>query len=241
MTLTVDLPTPPRALAIGAHADDIEFGCGATLAKWARAGSEVHLCVCTDGSKGTWDEHADVTMLAAQREREQQDAADALGAAGVHFLRFVDGELDHGLAARGAVARVIRAVQPDVVLGHDPWRTHRLHPDHRHAGLLAIEGIVAARDPHFYREHDIAPHRPDVLLLFEPSRVDHVEQIDESFAAKVAALLAHRSQWRSTMGIEGEAPAQRDAFVDRLRSDAVIAGLRAGVRLGEAFGRIDSL
>ena len=37
-----DLPVPARALAIAAHPDDIEFGCGATLAKWSAAGCEAH-------------------------------------------------------------------------------------------------------------------------------------------------------------------------------------------------------
>ena len=83
----------------------------------------------------------------------------------VTFLGQVDGELESGLTMRGAVARCIRTVRPDVVLGHDPWKRYRLHPDHRHAGLLACEGIVAARDPHFFREHDLAPHRPETLLL----------------------------------------------------------------------------
>lgn len=50
---SVDLPTPSVALAIGAHPDDIEFGCGATLAKWAAAGCRIHHLVLTDGSKGT--------------------------------------------------------------------------------------------------------------------------------------------------------------------------------------------
>ena len=50
---------PARALAIAAHPDDVEFGCGATLAKWAAAGCVVNHLVCTDGSKGTWDPAAD--------------------------------------------------------------------------------------------------------------------------------------------------------------------------------------
>ena len=45
---TTDLPTPARALAIGAHPDDIEFGAGATLAKWAADGCEIFHLVCTD-------------------------------------------------------------------------------------------------------------------------------------------------------------------------------------------------
>ncbi len=63
MTVTVDLAVPQRALAVGAHPDDIEFGCGATLAKWADAGAHITMCVCTDGSKGTWDRDADLAAL----------------------------------------------------------------------------------------------------------------------------------------------------------------------------------
>ena len=58
-TATIDLDVPSSALAIGAHPDDVEFGAGGTLAKWAAAGCVVHHLVCTDGSKGTWDADAD--------------------------------------------------------------------------------------------------------------------------------------------------------------------------------------
>ena len=76
--LTFDLPTPASALAIAAHPDDIEFGAGATLAKWAAAGCVVHSLVCTDGSKGTWDPSADTHALVAVRQEEQREAARRL-------------------------------------------------------------------------------------------------------------------------------------------------------------------
>ena len=63
LAVDIDLPRPDRALAIAAHPDDIEFGCGATLAKWAAAGTVVHHLVCTDGSKGTWDPDQDLPAL----------------------------------------------------------------------------------------------------------------------------------------------------------------------------------
>src|SRR4051794_36427092 len=86
-TVTTELSTPKRALAIGAHPDDIEFGCAGTLAKWAAAGCQVFHLVCTDGSKGTWDPHADTAELVAARQREQRAAAKAVGATGeVVFL-----------------------------------------------------------------------------------------------------------------------------------------------------------
>jgi len=241
MTIRVDLPVPRRALAVGAHADDIEFGCGATLAKWAAAGTHVTMCVCTDGSKGTWDGDADLAALIAVREEEQRDAATILGAVDVVFLRYVDGELDSGLAQRAAVCRVIRQVRPDVVLGHDPWQPYRIHPDHRHAGLLVTEGIVAARDPHFFAEQGVAPHRPGTLLYFEPGRVDHVEDVDGYVDRKIEALLAHRSQWRSTMAIAERPDDERRTFAENLRAVARTNGLRAGLRAAEAFSRIDDL
>jgi LmbE family N-acetylglucosaminyl deacetylase len=239
VTVGTDLEVPHRALAIAAHPDDAEFGCGATVAKWAAHGAIVDLLVLTDGSKGTWDGDADVASLVATREDEQRAAATRLGAREVHFLRRVDGELDSDLATRASVCEVIRRVRPEVVLGHDPWRTSRLHPDHRHAGLLAVDGVVAARDPHFFPEQGLAPHRPSTLLLFEPHDVDHVERVDGYVEAKVAALLCHRSQWRSTMRIADAPDAQRRAFEARIADEARVHGLRVGARAGEVFARID--
>ena len=74
-TTTIDLDVPASALAVGAHPDDIEFGAGATLAKWADRGCVVHHLVCTDGSKGTWDPDADTEALVVRRREEQREAA----------------------------------------------------------------------------------------------------------------------------------------------------------------------
>jgi LmbE family N-acetylglucosaminyl deacetylase len=224
---TTDPGVRARVLAIGAHPDDIEFGCGATLAKWARDGSHVELLVLTDGSKGTWDGGQDLDALVATRREEQRAAAAALGAREVHFLDAVDGELEADAHRREQVCAVIRAVRPDVVLGHDPWKHYRLHPDHRRAGELVIDGIVAARDPHFFPATG-APHRPSLLLLFEAEEVDHVEHVtDADVRTKVEALLCHQSQWRSTMGIEEGAAAfaaQRAAFEAQVRDPITEAG-----------------
>lgn len=229
---TRDLPTPRVALAIGAHPDDVEFGCGGTLAKWAAAGCVVHHLVCTDGSKGTWDPAVDTAALVARRQLEQRAAARRLAgdrAGECVFLGYVDGELTSDLEARGRVARVIRELRPDVVLGHDPWKRYRLHPDHRHAGLLTCEGIVAARDPHFFPEHGIAHHRPDALLLFEADEPDHVEDVTAWVDHKLAALEAHESQFESTMHASDEAGLAefRDRVSSRLRGHGEPLGLGA--------------
>jgi LmbE family N-acetylglucosaminyl deacetylase len=237
---SIDLAVPERALAIGAHPDDIEFGCGATLAKWAAAGCSVTLLVLTDGSKGTWDAAADPTGLVAIRRREQQDAADAIGANGVHFLGRVDGELVDGRQERAEVCELIRTVRPDVVLGHDPWKRYRLHPDHRRAGWLTLDAIVAARDPHFFPDQPVAPHRPACALLFEADEIDHLEAVEEWIETKIASLLAHRSQWRSTMGIADDGSG-RDAFATHVRDVAVRAAAGSHLVAAEAFKLLDDL
>jgi LmbE family N-acetylglucosaminyl deacetylase len=240
------LATPASALAIGAHPDDVEFGCGATLARWAAAGCVVSHLVLTDGSKGSWDPDQDVAELVAERQVEQRAAAKALGATGeVAFLGWPDGELSSGVRQRWQVAYWIRRLRPDVVLGHDPWQRYRLHPDHRHAGFLTVDGVVAARDPHFFPEQALAHHRPAALLLFEADEPDHVEPAGEAdVAAKLAALEAHRSQLRSTMHVEvgtPQAPAQMAAFHDRVRERLAAHGALAGLPLGEAFKAITDL
>lgn len=243
--MTRDLRVPGRALAIGAHPDDVEFGCGATLAKWSDGGCRVHLLVLTDGSKGSWEPGDDLAELVARRETEQQDAARELGAVDVTFLGVPDGELDQRLAYRAAVCEVIRRTQPDVVAAHDPWKRYRLHPDHRHAGFLAIDGIVAARDPLFFPEQGLAPHRPSHLLLFEAETPDHAETVADHVERKIDALLRHVSQWRSTMKIDADGPSvekQREVFADRIRCEADDVAATLGLdEPAEVFKRIDRL
>lgn len=241
-----NLAVPAVALAIGAHPDDVEFGAGATLAKWADAGCVVHHLICTDGSKGTWNAEADIPALVKQRHREQGEAARRLSGAHagmVLFLDRVDGELDSGLATRGEVAGVIRELRPDVVLGHDPWKRYRLHPDHRHAGLLACDAIVAARDPHFYPEQGLAAHRPSTLLLFEADQPDHVEDVGGESGRhvdrKLDALEAHASQFESTMrAVDHE---QLAAFRQRIQSRLTELGQPFGYAAAEVFKLITDL
>ncbi len=246
---STDLPTPTRVLAIGAHSDDIEFGCGATLAKWAAGGATVQMLVLTDGSKGTWDPDADLAELVATRGREQEAAAAVLGVDGVEVLDWPDGELGSGLAERARVCETIRRARPEIVLGHDPWKRYRLHPDHRQAGWLLLDGVVAARDHHYFPDQGLPAHRPRGLLLFEAEEIDHLEGVGGFVDTKIRALLCHRSQWRSTMGIDAPGPepetpeqnAQLEGFVGRVRGDAEAAGRGAGIGPAEGFKLLDKV
>ena len=158
------------------------------------------------------------------------------------MLGHVDGELQSGLAERERVGYWIRELQPDVVLGHDPWQRYRLHPDHRHAGWLAVDGVVAARDPHFFPEHGVAHHRPSTLLLFEADEPDHVEDVAGFEATKIAALLEHRSQFVTTMHIADEnAGEELQAFRDRIFDQMRESGAPADIELAESFKLISDL
>ncbi len=239
---STDIERPQVALAIGAHPDDVEFGCGATLAKWAAGGTEIHVAVLTDGSKGSWDPITDTDTLAALRVTEQHAAAAKLSeTAAVHMLGYTDGELVHERDVVGRVARLIREVRPNAILGHDPWKRYRLHPDHRNAGFIVLDAVVAARDPLFFTEHGLDHHRPDHLLVFEADEPNHVERVDGFAQAKIDALLAHESQYETTMYIETEdaaAQAGRARFSERITGELAEAAARAptaGTAHGEAF------
>ena len=238
--LSSDLEVPSVALAIGAHPDDIEFGCGGTLAKWAASGCIVHHLVLTDGSKGTWNPDADTTALIAQRQIEQREAARRLGAQGeVVFMHQVDGDLTDTRELRGEIARHIRRLRSQVVLGHDPWKRYRLHPDHRHAGFLTCDAIVAARDPHFFKEHGIAHHRPQHLLLWEADEPDHGEDIGSFVDQKISALLAHESQFESTMKAVDQTAL--DKFSQRMRTRMAELGQRINRPAAEIFKKISDI
>jgi len=137
------------------------------------------------------------------------------------------------------VARWIRVLQPEVVLGHDPWKRYRLHPDHRNAGLLACDGVVAARDPHFFRDHGLAPHRPAAMLLWEADVPNHVEDVSEHVSEKLAGLEAHESQFESTM--HASDASELDAFRTRVTGRLAELGEPHGLAAAEVFALLTDL
>src|SRR5262249_21917993 len=109
-------------------------------------------------------------------------------------------------------------------------------------GWLTVDGVVAARDPHFFPQHDVAHHRPGTLLLFEADEPDHTEDVTGFADTKVAALLEHRSQFESTMHVRYAQDEQAIArFRTRIDAELVAAGAPAGFAHGEQFKRITDL
>ena len=149
-----------KVLGVFAHPDDPEFFAGGTFAKWAADGAEITFVIATSGDKGSADPEMTHERLAEIREREEREAAAALGVKDVVFLRYKDGELYPTLELRRDITRMIRLKKPDIVVTLDPtvfWRgTGGInHPDHRAIGAATLEAVFpTARDRLNFIEHE---------------------------------------------------------------------------------------
>src|SRR4051794_35989344 len=112
----IEATTPARALAVFAHPDDPEVGCGGTLARWAGQGAEVHLVIANRGEKGSNDPATDPDELADRRAVEVERAAAVLGLAGVEHLGYPDGDLENTAELRARLVASIRRVQPEALI-----------------------------------------------------------------------------------------------------------------------------
>ena len=228
---------PARALAVYAHPDDPEISAGGTLAKWAMAGTEVWVLITTKGDKGTQDPDADLDALAALRVEETASAAALLGFAGTLHLDYPDGELSDDHALRASIVRVIRDVQPDVVLCPDPTAVffgdgYYNHRDHRVTGWATLDAVApAAGNPHYFADHlaeGLDVHHVQAVYLSGTLEPNCWVDISDTLERKIDALFCHASQLTET----GE------WFREFLRDRAEEAGREAGVAYAEGFRRL---
>ena len=225
--------TPGVALAVYAHPDDADVGCGGTLARWAKGGTAVHLIVCTDGGKGTNDPGVQPKKLAGERAAELEASSALIGLTSVDNLGFRDGELiDSDEFRRTLVARV-RELRPEVVCGHDPTaiffgQDYFNHRDHRILGMALLDAVApAAALPHYFPDAG-PPHQVSSVLLSGTLEPDEWVDVSDTIEAKAAAVECHRSQFAGQNGWAGEAVRQR----------AAEEGRRAGVAYAEGFRRL---
>ncbi len=235
MTETELLETAQRVMVIVAHPDDAEIQCGGTTAKLVARGAVVSYVLCTSGNRGSSDPTMTARRLAALREDEQRAAAAVLGVTHVTFLGHDDGDLAFvAPRLREELVHLIRQERPDVIITHDPfagllsYAVCYLHPDHRAAGQAAFEAaFFCAPGPLFYPDQvaaGLAPHKVSAFYLVMSESPDCFVDIGDTFAAKVAAIREHRSQWGQHPDLEG--------FFRRMAKEA---GTRWGVPLAEAF------
>lgn len=219
-----------RALVIGAHPDDNEFGAGGTVAKLAAQEWDMTFIIATNGNKGSHDPEMSSFRLSEIREQEQRAAADILGVKRVIFLRNNDGELEPSAALRAEIALYIRHFKPHAIFTHDPWKHYMFHPDHRAVGFAVIEGVVSARDHLFMPglgQIGITVWRPETLYLWGAEQPDYAEDITEYVDHKIAALREHHTQLDRATGWE-----------ERVRQRVAELGKEHGFGAAEAFKKL---
>ena len=229
---------PERALVVVAHPDDIDFGMAGTIAVLTDAGTEVVYCLATSGEAGGPD-HLDRDLLGRQREAEQRAAAAFVGVTDVRFLGYPDGRVECTLDLRRDISRVIRDVQPDLVLCHSSdrvWdRVYFSHPDHLAVGEATACAVYPdSRNPHAHPEllaEGLLPHAVERMWVagLEPN---HWVDITDVFARKAAALRAHESQVSDRVDLD-------TMLREWAAANAVAGGLGEG-RLAESFREIDA-
>nr|BAL54767.1 LmbE family protein [uncultured Chloroflexota bacterium] len=198
--------TSQEILVILAHPDDPEFFCGATLARWARAGHIIRYCLLTCGDKGrnAHNEHIAAEELCALRHEEQRAAARVIGAKEVHFLDFQDGYLVPDLNLRRAIVRQIRRFRPSILVTCDPLNLYPStayglnHPDHRAAGQAVLDAVFpAAGNPLYFPElleEGLQPHTPREVWISLTAQPNVALDVTETWPIKIQAILEHKSQ-----------------------------------------------
>lgn len=200
-----------RAMVIVAHPDDAEFGCAGTVATWTDDGWDVHYVIVTDGTAGGGDEATDVgpearKRLAETRKAEQKAACDELGASGITFLDYPDGQIFHTLELRKEIVRLLRTHRPSRVICMAPvvnwepqYRVGLYHPDHLAVAETAVAAIYPASQnpwdfPELMMDEGLKPHKvSEIWFLSAPNTNRHVD-VSAVIDRKIAALRAHDSQ-----------------------------------------------
>ena len=213
-----------KVLAVGAHPDDVELGCGATLALCKKMGHEVHILVLTRGEASGDPE---------VREVECKKSARMLGVGRVHFGNMQDTKITDGVETVMKIENLINTVKPDLVLAHSSKDGHQ---DHRNAGLASLSAARNVRKVLLYES-------PAALREFCPQVfVD----VSSTFQAKLDALKEYGSQ-ASKVFFKGHKIAHSSSTSKSSESRkfpyvsnaveglARFRGFQAGVALAEAF------
>lgn len=192
-------------LAIGSHPDDIEFGCGGTLARYAKSGHRVTMLVVTGGEQGG---------ASAVRRKEQQCAADILGAAELIFGAYEDTRVPLTREFISYLEGILQKTRPHMIFVHYGEDTHQ---DHRtvHTAILSAARYI-----------------PNLLFYEGPTAIDFQPtvyvNIQDTLDKKMRALEAHASQVQKTN-------IPNTNIFEMARATAVFRGTQGRAAAAEAF------
>ncbi len=254
--------SPKSVLVIVAHADDMEFMAGGTIAKMAGLGYEIREVIATNNERGTLEPAWSPQFTAEARREEARRGAMVLGVdPEIEFLGYEDGRLSETPLneLRERCLRAIRRHKPDVLFTWDPHAPYEDHQDHRAVAWAATEAAMFAHFPLYHAEHrdeGLEPHYVGERYFFAKSPRDANKTVDISncIERKVEALCEHVCQMEMTvadlqvqLAASGlEIPFLRDAnskefkpvIEAQIKAWAASVGRRARFSYGEEFRRV---
>ena len=192
-------------LAIGAHPDDIEYGCAGTLIKYAERDHRILLMILTGGEEGGNGE---------ERKREQSAAAEIIGAQQVFWGGYRDTQLPLNKKLIDKIEEVLVEVKPDLILVNYGDDTHQ---DHRILTEATMSATRYVRNVLFFEVPTTQNFNPQVFV-----------DISDTLERKFQALKSHESQVMKT-NIENM------SIVELARANATFRGIQGRVKFAEAF------
>ncbi|MBN2492609.1 MAG: bacillithiol biosynthesis deacetylase BshB1 [Planctomycetes bacterium] len=220
---------PPHGvdvLAVGAHPDDVEIGCGGTVLRVTRGGGTAVVVDLSAGECAT-------RGTAETRAAEAVAAARVLGIAARENLGLPDGAIADDPASRHALVAAIRRHRPRILLAPHPDDDH---PDHAAAARLAVAASFLAGVGGIAAEG--ARHRAAIVLFylmhrrFAPALIVDISDVHDE---KLRALRSYRSQLHDPAAPGPRTHVGAPDFLDRLRARDRFFGEAIGVTYGEPF------
>ena len=218
-------------LAFGAHPDDVELGCGATIAKEVALGKKVGIVDLTQGELGT-------RGSAALRFEEAAKAKEILGVVVRENLGFADGFFVNDKEHQMAVIKMIRKYQPDIVLCNAIDDRHIDHPKGSKlvsdacflSGLLKIETAIDGVSQEKWRPKQVYHY-----IQWKNIAPDFVVDVSAYIETKEAAVLAYASQFYDPKSDEPETPITSKNFTESVRYRAKDLGRLINDDYAEGF------
>jgi len=218
-------------LAFGAHPDDVELGCGGTIAKEVSLGKKVGIVDLTRGELGT-------RGTAETRDQESAAAAKILGVAIRENLNMRDGFFVNDEEHQLAIIRMLRKYQPEIVLCN---AIDDRHIDHGKGSKLVSDACFLSGLLKVETDYNGQPQkawRPKLVyhyMQWKNATPDFVVDISGFNSKRVEAILAYSSQFYDPKSAEPETPIATKNFLESLSYRAQDLGRLIGTEYGEGF------
>ncbi|GAA0750153.1 bacillithiol biosynthesis deacetylase BshB1 [Gaetbulibacter jejuensis] len=218
-------------LAIGAHPDDVELGCGATIAKEIANGKTVGIIDLTRGELGT-------RGTVETRKEEAENSAKILGVSVRENLGFADGFFINDKKHQLEVIKMIRKYQPEVVLCNaiddrhiDHGKGSKLVSDACFlSGLTKIETEIEGEPQEQWRPKHVYHY-----IQWKTIEPDFVVDVSDVIDIKMKSVLAYKTQFYDPSNTAPNTPISSKNFTDSVKYRARDLGRLIGVEFAEGF------